>query len=116
MTAEFSVKYQNLAIALFIGLALPPALGFGTGFWVTKDSAERKVNEAVLTARTTICVAQFTNAPNYQERLKEYMALDYSAKRTFLEKGGWAKMPGEEKASDAVNEACSKNLEASTQK
>lgn len=116
MTPELSIKYQNLAIALFIGLALPPVLGFGTGFWVTKDSAERKVNEAVLTVRTTICVAQFTNAPNYQERLKEYKALEYSVRSTFLEKGGWAKMPGEEKASDAVKQACSGKLEALTQK
>lgn len=116
MTPERSIKYQNLVIALFIGLALPPALGFGTGFWVTKGSAEQKVNEAVLTVRTTICVAQFTNAPNYQERLKEYKALEYSARSTFLEKGGWAKMPGEEKASDAVTQACSGKLEALTQK
>ncbi len=114
MTPEGSNNLQNLTIALFIGLALPPAIGFGLGLWVTKDSAERMLNEAVLTARTTICVAQFTNAPNYKERLKEYMALDYSAKRTFLEKGGWAKMPGEDKASDAVTQACSGKLEAST--
>ena len=48
--------------------------------------------------------------------MQEYMALDYSAKRTFLEKGGWAKMPGEEKASNAVKEACPGKLEALTQK
>ena len=116
MTPEATNNYQNIAIALFIGLALPPAIGFGTGYWATKDSVDRKVNEAVLAARTTICVAQFTNAPNLQERLKEYMALDYSAKRTFLEKGGWAKLPGEEKASDTVKEACSGKLEALAQK
>ncbi len=112
MTPEASNNLQNLAIALFIGLALPPAIGFGLGLWVTKDSAERMVNEAALTARTTICVAQFTNAPNYQQRLKEYKALEYSAKRTFLEKGNWARMPGEEKPSDAVKESCAGKLEA----
>jgi hypothetical protein len=116
MTPEATDKLQNLAIVLFIGLALPPAIGFGLGFWVTKENADRAVNEAVLTTRATICVGQFTGAPNYQERLKEFTALDYAAKRTFLEKGGWAKMPGEEKASDAVKEACSGKLEALTQK
>ena len=116
MTPELSDKYQNLTIALLIGLALPPTLGFGTDYWVTKNSAERKVNEAVLATQATICVAQFTNAPNYQERLKEYKVLEYSARSTFLEKGGWAKMPGEEKASDAVKQACSGKLEALTQK
>ena len=116
MTPETSNNFQNLVIALLIGLILPPAIGFGIGFWVTKSSADRKINEAVMTVRTTICVAQFTNAPNHQERLKEYMALDYSAKRSFIEKGGWARMPGEEKASDAVKEACAGKLEALTQK
>jgi hypothetical protein len=116
MTPEASINYQNLAIALFIGLAIPPALGFTTGYWVTKDSAERKVNEAVLAARTTICVARFTNAPNYQERLKEYKTLEYSARNVFLEKGGWAKMPGEEEASDAVKQACAGKLESLAQK
>lgn len=116
MKPEAMNNLQNLAIAVFIGLALPPAIGFGTGIWVTKDNADRKLNDAVLTARATICVAQFSNAPNYQERLKEYTALEYSAKRTFLEKGGWAKMPGEDKASDAVKEACSGKIEALAQK
>jgi hypothetical protein len=116
MTPEAMDKLQNLVIAVSIGLALPPAIGFGTGFWVTKDDADRKVNEAALATRTTICVGQFTSAPNYQQRLKEYRALDYSAKRAFVEKGGWAKMPGEETASNAVKEACSGKLEALTQK
>ena len=116
MTPQSTDNLQNLAIALFIGLALPPAIGFGTGLWLTKDSAEMKTNEAVLTVRTNICVAQFSSAPNVQERLKEYKALEYSAKRTFLEKGGWAKMPGEDKASDAVKEACAGKLEALAQK
>ncbi len=116
MTPKTTDEFQNLAIALFIGLALPPAVGFGTGFWVTKGNAELKTNEAVLLVRTNICVAQFANAPDYQERLKQYKALDYSAKRSSLEKGGWAKMPGEEKASDAVKEACAGKLEALAQK
>ncbi len=116
MTQLTTDHLQNLAIALFIGLALPPAIGFGAGLWVTKDSAERKVNEAVLTIRTTVCVAQFTNAPNYQERLKEYKAMDYAKKRSFLEKEGFAKMPGEEKASDAAKEACAGKLDTLSQK
>ena len=114
MTPEATDKLQNLAIVLFIGLALPPALGFGLNFWVTKESSDLKISEAVLTTRTAICVAQFANSPNYQERLKGYMTLDYSAKRSFLVKGGWARMPGEEKASDTVTDACSGKLDTLT--
>ena len=116
MKPETVVTLQNGLIVLVIGLGLPPAIGFGFDFWVTKASADRMVNEAVLKVQTTICVAQFTSAPNYQERLKEYKALDYSAKRAFFEKGNWAKMPGEEKAGDAVMQACASKLEALAQK
>lgn len=116
MKPETVEKVQNGAICLFLGVVLPIAIGFGGGFWVTKGTAERMANEALLTARGKICVAQFTNAPNYQERLKEYKALDYSARGAFIEKGGWGKMPGEEKASDAVKEACARGLEALMQK
>ena len=116
MKPEAMENLQNGFIALVVGLALPPAIGFGFGFWVTKASADRMTNEAVLTAQATICVAQFTSAPDYQERLKEYKTLDYSAKSAFVEKGNWGKMPGEAKASNAVMEACARKLEALAQK
>ena len=116
MKPETMEKVQNGLLGLFLGVAVPLAIGFGGGFWVTKGDAQQMANAAVLTARVTICVAQFTNAPNYQERLKEYKALDYSGRGAFIKKGGWDKMPGEEKASDAVKEACARVLEALVQK
>ncbi len=116
MTPENVGNLQKAFIALFIALALPPAIGFGTGMWVTKVVAERTANDAVLKARTTICVAQFTKDPNYQERIKDYVALDSTAKNAFFEKGGWGKMPGEDKAQDAVTQACASKLEALKQK
>lgn len=116
MKPETVEKVQNGAIAAFLGVVVPIAIGFGSGFWVTKGTAEQMAKDAAMTVRTTICVAQFTNAPNYQERLKAYKALDYTARGAFLEKGGWGKMPGEEKASGAVMEACSRGLEVLVQK
>jgi len=116
MKAEALDKLQNVFIALFIGLTIPPAIGFGFDFWVTKASAERKSNEAVLTVQTAICVAQFTNAPNNQQLLKEYKTVNYAARSAFFEKGGWSKMPGEEKAQDAVTQACASKLDALAQK
>lgn len=116
MKPEAVQTLQNGFIALAIGLALPPAIGFGFGLWVTKADADRSVNEAVLSAETTICVAQFTGAPGYQERLKEYKALDYTAKSAYFERGNWGRMPGEEKARKGVMEACASKLDALAQK
>jgi hypothetical protein len=109
--AEKSDRNQNLAIALMIGLALPPAVGFGTGLWVTKDDAARKLDTAVVAARTTICVAQFTRSPDSKARLVAYKDMEYGARSTFFEKGGWDKMPGEEKAQDSVTRACGEQLD-----
>ncbi len=116
MTPEKLDKIYNAIIVLAIGAAIPPAIGFGTGGWVTKVNAERTANDAVLKARATICVAQFTKDPNYQERINDYVALDSAAKNAFFEKGGWGKMPGEDKAQDAVTQACASKLEALKQK
>ena len=110
MTPENTNKLQNMFLALVIGLIVPPAIGFGTGLWVTKDSAERKASEDRVAAYSAMCVVQFNSAPNAAARLKEYKALEYSAQSTFLEKGGWAKVPGEEKASDEILRACSERL------
>jgi hypothetical protein len=112
MKTETNQKIQNAFLAAIAGVVVPLAIGFGGGFWVTKGDAERITNEAVLAARAKICVGQFTDAPNYQQKLKEFGALDYSAKGVFVEKGGWAKMPGEEKANDAVKQSCSSALDA----
>ena len=112
MKPETSQKLQNAFLAALTGAVIPIAIGFGANLWVTKGDAERMASEALLTARAKICVAQFSNAPNYQERLQQYKALDYSGRGAFVEKGAWAKMPGENKASDAVKEACSRQLEA----
>ena len=109
--AQKSDHKQNLAIALMIGLFLPPAVGFGTGLWVIKDDAARKLDTAVVAARATICVAQFMKSPDSKQRLAAYKDMEYGARSTFFEKGGWDKMPGEEKAQDSVTRACGEQLD-----
>jgi hypothetical protein len=116
MKPETNQKIQNAFLAAIVGVAVPLAIGFGGGLWVTKGDAERTTNEAVLAARAKICVGQFTDAPNYQERLKEYTALDYGKKAAFIEKGGLAKLPGEKEANDAVKQSCGNALDALAQK
>jgi hypothetical protein len=72
---------------------------------------------AVLTTRAAICVAQFTKAPKYQERFKEMKTLASWQRAEFIEKGGWDKMPGQEKASGyTVSRACADGLEVLIEK
>ena len=65
---------------------------------------------ALLNTRAAICVAQFSKAPNDQQRLKQLKAVNSWERAAFIEKGGWDKMPGEEKANDTVARACAEGL------
>ncbi|MBW2312243.1 MAG: hypothetical protein JRF35_14440, partial [Deltaproteobacteria bacterium] len=46
-----------------------------------------------------------------EEKLKEFEELDSWKRAEFIEKGGWDKMPGQEKADYAVSRACADGLE-----
>jgi hypothetical protein len=51
------------------------------------------------------------NEPNHQELLKELGEIDSWKRAEFIEKGGWDKMPGQEKTDYAVARACADGLE-----
>jgi hypothetical protein len=112
MKPETKEKIQNAILATILGAIIPVAIGFGGGFWVTRQTAEQMSNSSVVAAKIKICAAQFASAGNYQERLKEFKLMDYTARGRFMDTGGWSKMPGETKASDAVKEGCAKEIEA----
>jgi hypothetical protein len=48
--------------------------------------------------------------PNHQEHLQALGKLAYQ-RGSFIEKGGWDKMPGEDKAAPIVARACADGLE-----
>jgi len=64
-----------------------------------------------LASQAAICVAQFMKEPSYKDKLKELGELDSWKRAEFIEKGGWDKMPGQEKAGYLVARACSDGLE-----
>jgi len=49
--------------------------------------------------------------PNPKEKLKELGELNSWKRAEFIEKGGWDKMPGQEKAGYLVARACADGLE-----
>ena len=110
MTPVTAGKVKYGVWGLICGAIIATILGFAWAGWTTRSTTQRMGEEAVLAARAAICVAQFTKAPNYQERLKELKAIDSWQRHAFIEKGGWDKMPGEEKASFTVARACADGL------
>jgi hypothetical protein len=49
--------------------------------------------------------------PNHEEKLKELGELSSYQRSGFIEKGGWDKMPGQEKADYGVSRACTDGID-----
>jgi hypothetical protein len=111
MTPVTAAKVKYGVWGLICGAVLAMIIGFAWGGWTTRSTTQKMGEEAVLAARSAICVAQFMKDPNHQEKLQELEKISSYQRSTFIEKGGWDKMPGEEKAGYAVARACADGLE-----
>ncbi len=87
---------------------------FSAGWVVTSGSAQAKAEEmaenAVVDRLAPICVAQFQQDPNKEERLKELKELDSWKSGDYVKKQGWATMPGEKEPDSQVADECARQL------
>jgi hypothetical protein len=111
MTPVTAGKVKYGVWGLIGGAVIAMIIGFAWGGWTTARTTQRMGEEAVLAARAAICVAQFMREPNQEEKLQEFGKLLSYQRGSFIEKGGWDKMPGEEKAGPLVARACADGLE-----
>jgi hypothetical protein len=106
MKPENAGKIKYGTWGLIFGAVIAMIIGFGWGGWTSATTTQKMSQEAVLASQAAICVAQFIKQPNYEEKLKELKELDSWKRSEFIEKGGWDKMPGQEKAGLFVSQAC----------
>jgi hypothetical protein len=87
---------------------------FATGWVVTSGSAQAKAEEmaekAVIDHLAPICVAQFLQDPNKEERLKELKEKDSWMRGDYVKETGWATMPGAESPARGVADECARRL------
>jgi hypothetical protein len=100
------------AVAGAIALAI---VGFNWGGWVTGGTAETLAKNsaatAVVAALTPICVEKFRQAADASANLVEMKKATYAWDQSkFVEKGGWATMPGSTEPNSAVAKACAESL------
>jgi len=95
-----------------VGAVVAMIIGFNWGGWTTSSTTEKMSQEAVLTSRASICVAQFMTGPNHTMKIKEFKGAESYKKSELIEQGGWDKMPGEDKAAWGVAGACVAGVEA----
>ena len=111
MKPETKGKVTYGVWGLIVGAVIAMIIGFAWGGWKTSGTAKTMTEEAVLASQAAICVVQFMQDPNHEENLKEFAKLSSWERARFIEKGGWDKMPGQEKADYAVSRACADGLE-----
>ncbi len=116
MKPETSGKVKFGVWGLIAGAVIAITIGFAWGGWVTQSSAQKMSNEAVLASQAAICVAQFMKGPNHEEKIRDLEKMDSWKRREFIQKGGWDRMPGQEKSAPYVAQACAQGLEVLTGK
>lgn len=110
MKTETEAKVKYGTWGLILGAVAAMIIGFSWGGWSTRGTSQGVTDAALLSTRAAICVAQFVKSPNEKQRLKELQAVNSWERSTYIEKGGWDKMPGEDKANDTVARACAEGL------
>ncbi len=81
-------------------------IGFAWGGWVTGGTARIMVEDAVVSRLTPICVEQFNRDSEKDQKLKGLKKEDSWKRDDYVEKQGWATMPGEKKPDSKVAEQC----------
>jgi alpha/beta superfamily hydrolase len=87
-------------------------VGFSWGGWVTGSKAEadatQRASSAVVVALAPVCVENFKHASDAAANLAALKKVDSWSQGDFVEKGGWATVPGPNPPTQvtAVAQAC----------
>ncbi len=107
LTGESVARLFQGAIAGAVGTM---ALGFGYGGWMLGSTAmalvEKSSAAAVVAAVAPICADQFRRSADFASNTVELKKTASWQQSTFIEKGGWAVMPGAKTADYGVTQAC----------
>jgi hypothetical protein len=100
---------------IVIGALATMFFGFTWGGWITGGTAwkiaQQEAKEAVVAALAPICVNNFRNSANAPEKLIELNKFTVVWDRgAFVEKGGWATMPGAISPDTEVARVCANML------
>jgi hypothetical protein len=93
-----------------VGAVATLAIGFGWGGWMlgstAKTLADSTANSAVVAAIAPICVDQFQHSADAANNLTTLKKTSSYEQAAFVEKGGWAIMPGSKEVDSGVPQAC----------
>ncbi len=85
-------------------------IGFAWGGWVTggtaQGMAEEMAENAVVARLAPICVEQYNRDSEKDQKLKDLKKEDSWNRDDYVEKQGWATMPGEKNPDSKVAKKC----------
>jgi hypothetical protein len=112
---QLPVETQPAAWGAVGGAVALAFIGFTWGGWVTGGTADQKARQAastaVIAALAPICVSKFEQQPDAGANLVEMKKVSSWQQGSFIEKGGWAVMPGAKEADSSVARACAELLD-----
>lgn len=113
MQVDWEVIKPALWGAIGGGIVLA-IIGFAWAGWVTGSSAQKMAEElaqnTVVARLAPICVEQFNQVSEKDQRLKELKKIDSWKRSDYVDKQGWATMPGEKEPDSKVSEKCADML------
>ena len=99
----------RLVQGVFVGFAATAIIGFTWGGWTLGKTAKEMADSAVVAALAPICVDKFQNAVDAKVNLIELMKVSSWQQGSFVERGGWATLPGS-RTNSAVAQTCANLL------
>ena len=105
---------KPFAWGMAVGMVVLLIVIFSAGWVMTSKSAKAMAHEistnAVVDRLAPISVAQFMQDPKREKRLKELKELDSWKRGEYVQKQGWATMPGEKESDYNVANECARRL------
>ena len=103
---KLTPKMESMLWGAVGGAAALAIIGFTFGGWVTGGSADKRASSAVVLALAPVCLDQFQRTSNSVIHLTELKRTPSYDRGSFVEKAGWATMPGSTAPSSGVAKAC----------
>jgi uridylate kinase len=117
MLEEIKMKKESIKPFIFglvVGAIVLVIVIFSAGWVMTSGSAQTKAEQiaedAVIDRLAPICVVQFQQDPEKDQKLKELKEISSYQRGDYVKKQGWATMPGEKEPDSKIADECARRL------
>ena len=118
MDANYVAAIKPALWGAVVGAAALAIVGFNWGNWYTggsaKAMADDKAREAVISVLAPICADQFKKGTDVTAQHLALKKESTWSRGAFIEKGGWATLPGQKASTSGVAPACAEMLDKMT--